>query len=71
MGILGGQWLGLQLPELPGDTVDENPRDKSGTQVWSLVQEDSTCHGATKSMCHTAEPRPRSPRTATAEALQP
>ena len=23
-----------------------------GTWVWSLVQEDSTCHGATKHMCH-------------------
>ena len=23
-----------------------------GTWVWSLVQEDSTCHGATKPICH-------------------
>ena len=23
-----------------------------GTQIWSLVWEDSTCHGATKPVCH-------------------
>ena len=24
-----------------------------GTRVWALVQEDPTCRGATKPMCHT------------------
>ena len=32
------QWLRIHLP-------------MEGMQVWSLVQEDSTCHRATKSMC--------------------
>ena len=33
------QWLRICLPT-------------QGTQVRSLVREDSTCHGATKSVCH-------------------
>ena len=33
------QWMRIHLPI-------------QGTQVQSLVQEDSTCHGATKAMCH-------------------
>ena len=33
------QWIRLRLP-------------MQGTWVWSLVREDSTCHGATKPMCH-------------------
>ena len=36
---LVGQWLRIPLP-LPG------------TRVQSLVQEDPTCHGATKPVCH-------------------
>ena len=36
---LVAQWLGIRLP-------------RQGTQVQSLVQEDFTCHGATKLMCH-------------------
>ena len=33
------QWLRICLP-------------RQGVQVWSLVREDFTCHGATKPMCH-------------------
>ena len=33
------QWLRIRLP-------------MQGTQVWSLVWEDPTCHGTTKSVCH-------------------
>ena len=33
------QWLRIGLPI-------------QGTWVWALVQEDPTCHGATKHMCH-------------------
>ena len=33
------QWIGIQLP-------------MQGTQVQSLIQEDSTYHGATKLMSH-------------------
>ena len=33
------QWIRIHLP-------------MQGTQVRSLVQEDPTCHGATKLMCH-------------------
>ena len=36
---LVAQWIRMCLP-------------LQGTQVRSLVQEDSTCHGATKPMCH-------------------
>ena len=33
------QWLRIHLP-------------MQGTRVWALVQEDPTCRGATKPMCH-------------------
>ena len=33
------QWIRIRLPV-------------QGTRVWSLVQEDSPCRGATKPMCH-------------------
>ena len=36
---LVAQWLRICLP-------------MQGTRVWSLVQEDPTCHGATKPTCH-------------------
>ena len=36
---LVAQWLRIRLP-------------MQGTRVWSLVQEDPTCHGATKPMHH-------------------
>ena len=36
---LGVQWLRIRLP-------------KQGTRVRALVQEDPTCHGATKPVCH-------------------
>ena len=36
---LVAQWLRIRLP-------------MQGTQVQALVQEDPTCHGATKPVCH-------------------
>ena len=36
---LVAQWLRIHLP-------------MQGTQVWALVWEDPTCHGATKPVCH-------------------
>ena len=36
----------------PGDTVDKNHLAMQGTWVWSLAQEDPTCHGATGPMHH-------------------
>ena len=36
----------------PGGAVVKNLPANAGTQVWSLVQEDPTCRGATKPMCH-------------------
>ena len=48
-----------------------------GTRLWSLVWEDSTCHRATKPVCHnywslgsgTREPQLLSPRAATTEPM--
>ena len=37
------QWLRIPLP-------------MEGTQIWFLVQEDSTCHGGTKLMCQLFSP---------------
>ena len=37
------QWLRIHLP-------------MDGTQIWFLVQEDSTCHGGTKLMCQLFSP---------------
>ena len=39
LGFSGGQWLGIRLAI-------------QGTLVESLVREDPTCHGATKTMHH-------------------
>ena len=38
--------------DFPGGPVVEDPPADAGTQVQSLVQEDSTCLRATKPMCH-------------------
>ena len=38
--------------DFPGGTVDKNPLAMQGTQVRSMVQEDSTCHGAMKPGYH-------------------
>ena len=40
------------LRDFPGGPVVEDPPADAGTQVQSLVQEDSTCLRATKPMCH-------------------
>ena len=37
--------------DFPSGTVDENSPTNAGDTVWSLVREDSTWCGATKSMC--------------------
>ena len=34
--------------DFPGDTVDRSPLPKQRTWVWSLVQEEATCCGATE-----------------------
>ena len=36
----------------PGGAVVKNCLPMQATQVQALVQEDSTCHGATKLVCH-------------------
>ena len=62
----GAQWLRIHLP-------------MQGTWVRALVQEDPTCHGATKPMCHNywacaLEPASHnywSPRATTTEACAP
>ena len=38
--------------DFPGSRVDRNRLPLQGTQVRSLAWEDSTCHRATKCMCH-------------------
>ena len=38
--------------DFPGGTVVKNPPANAGTWVRALVREDTTCHGATKPMCH-------------------
>ena len=38
--------------DVPDCPVVENPIASTGTQVRSPVQDDSTCHGATKPACH-------------------
>ena len=58
---LAVQWLRIRLP-------------MQGTQVWALVQEDPTCHGATKPVCHNYwahVPQLLSPRAKTTEAHAP
>ena len=37
---------------LPGGSVVKNPPANAGDAVLSLVWEDPTCRGATKSVCH-------------------
>ena len=39
--------------DFPGSPVVKNPLFIAG--IWSLVQEDPTCLGATKPMCHNAD----------------
>ena len=50
-----------RMSGFPGGTVVKNPPAKNtkrirlpmqGTRVRALVQEDPTCHGATKPVCH-------------------
>ena len=62
---LVAQWLRIRL-------------SMQGTQVWALVREDPTCHGATKPMLHNywacaraREPQLLSPRATTTEARVP
>ena len=38
--------------DFPGGAVDETHLPMQGTQARSLVQEDPTCRGATKLVCH-------------------
>ena len=38
--------------DFPGSTEGKNCLPMKGTQVWSLVQEDSTCFEATKPVSH-------------------
>ena len=38
--------------DFSGGPVVKSPPAKAGAEVQSLVQEDPTCHGATKPMCH-------------------
>ena len=39
--------------DFPGGAVVKNPpANARRTRVRALVQEDPTCHGATKPMCH-------------------
>ena len=40
------------MQDLPGGPVLKNPPVHVGKQVWSLVWEDPTCHGAVKSAHH-------------------
>ena len=51
----------LDTGDFPGGPVVKNPLPIQGTWVWSLVQEDSTYHRASKSMHRTygaLEPMP-------------
>ena len=38
--------------DFPGGAVIKNPPANAGNTVRSLIQEDPTCHGATKPVCH-------------------
>ena len=38
--------------DFPGSAVVKNPPLMQGTQVRALVQEDPSCHGATKPLRH-------------------
>lgn len=49
-------WFKVQSSDFSGGTVVKNPPANAGDQVWSLVQEDSTCPGATKPVSHNYEP---------------
>ena len=40
------------IPDFASGTVDRNLPANTGTQVQSLVQEDSTCYGTTKPRHH-------------------
>lgn len=45
------------LRTFPGGAVDKNLPADAGTQVQSLLQEDPTCHGASKPTRHILSPR--------------
>ena len=40
------------LEDFPDGPEVKNPSANAGARVITLVQEDPTCHGATKSVCH-------------------
>ena len=48
---LVAQWLRIRLLGFPGGSVVKNPSANAG-ETQALVQEDPTCHGATKPMSH-------------------
>ena len=54
--ILNPGWSNLKIftsaKGFPGGSVVKKPLPMQGTRLQSLIQEDPTCHGATKSMCH-------------------
>ena len=52
------QWLRIRLPV-------------QGTRVRALVQEDPTCHGASKPVRHNTEPALQSPRATATEGHVP
>ena len=49
------------MEDFPGGTVDNNLLPGQGTQVQSLVQEDSTCYRAAKPVCPSTKPAFYSP----------
>ena len=62
--LMGGEWeeLASQIPFNQGKTTETGTSlvaqwlrirlPMQGTRVWALVQEDPTCRGATKLVCH-------------------
>ena len=46
------EWIKKKQGGFPGGAVVKNPPANAGTQVQTLVWEDSTCHGATKPVHH-------------------
>ena len=64
-GVTG--YLKPQTEDFPGGTVDKNPPANAGHGFRSLVQEEPTCHGATKPVCHNYRACTLEPRTTTPE----
>ena len=56
LGFSGGQWLGIRLAI-------------QGTLVESLVREDPTCHGATKTVHHNICACAQSPQATATEPM--